>query len=689
MRRALTLTLLTVGLILGALYLPLRNARTQPLGEAQPAPGLDPSRYSLGELLEGNGPLELVDLNALPGRKVEVQLQGIPAPEGYAVDFKHYPTAAESNRFLDELERDYPNLAETYELGRTWQDRPLRAIRITNELAPGELRDRPAMYVDAQHHARELISNQVAAYTAWYLLHFYGRDPFITHLVDTRAVYILPSANPDGNELVLTDYQAVRKTLNPSCCDDDTNPQGTPVPDGQTDEDYSVGYGYGTHDLYRYHFKQEWADAHPEDPFAPGWQQQQAQPREGLGRHTGALGGTMQPLPRRDMDGDGLQDEDELGGVDSNRNYDTHWEGGDPNVSNDTYRGPAVWSEPETRAVRDFVLELERVATGISFHSGTDLILHPWGWSDSAVLPDMNLYELLSRKGSQLTEVNGFAGSPHTWTARGLYSATGSTMDWLYEQRGALAWSPEVYGGSPRTLVQRLGATGTYSVGTAIGFQFNPRPDEILASTDRWNRYTLYLLAATPNVELNDIRVEGNYLVVTVGNDGIIPVEVAVKAERIEGLWDPGDGPQTLSAGSGTWRFHLGHILNSPGRIRVTALLKTGTQPHEVERQDFSFRTGPNVVVLESGTVVPFADLGAHFGGWWAPEAFDEADKYHVPGNRPIAATPPATSTARPTLTPPETATVDPRPTDTPPPPSPTDLPGPLGRALLPWLGRP
>jgi hypothetical protein len=707
MRRALPLIVVAVGVILALLVVPLRNARTQPLGEAKPAPGLDPSRYSLGELLEGNGPLEQVDLNAMPGRKVEVRMQDFPAPVGYAVDFKHYPTAEETNRFLDELERDYPTLVETYEVGRTWQDRPIRALRITNEAAPGELRDRPAMYVDGQHHARELISNQVATYTAWYLLNFYGQDPLITHLVDTRVLYVLPSANPDGNELVLTDYQVMRKTLNPSCCDDDFNAQGTPAPDGKTDEDYSVGYGYGTHDLYRYHFKQAWADAHPADPFVDGWQQQQEQSRESLGRYTGALGGPMQPIPRRDMDGDGLQDEDELGGVDSNRNYDTHWEGGDPLTPNETYRGPSVWSEPETRAVRDFLLELDRVATGIAFHSGTDVILHPWGWSASADLPDVNTFELISRKGSQLTEVNGFPGSPHTWTARGLYSATGSTMDWLYEQRGVLAWSPEVYGGSARTLVQRLGATGTYSVGTAIGFQFNPRPDQILASTDRWKRFLLYVLSATPNVEVNNILVDQSFISVTVSNDGVIPVEVTVEAQDFNGGWVSGSGPQLLSAGSGTWQIPWrGAVPVEPGRIRVRARLNSGTKPHEVELVQLSFtRTADGVVVVDGG-LRPFMDLGAHFGGWWAPAEFDEADKYHIPGNRPIAATPPATPTALATLTPPLTPTTELFPTDTPtggptasatetptaipttPPPPPTDGPRPAGLVYLPRLMR-
>jgi hypothetical protein len=682
MRRALPVIALAFALSLGVLALPRRAARTTTPGQPVPAPGLDAADFPLGELLEGDAPLEQVDLNTLPGHTVHGLTDGIPAPEGFTVDFKHYPSAEALRTFLDELAAAYPDLAEVMELGTSWQGRPIRAIRITNERSPGELRDRPAMYIDGQHHARELISSQVPLYTAWYLLHFYGQDPFVTHLVDTRALFVVPSVNPDGNDIVLKDYQSTRKTANPTCCDDDTDNQGRPAPDGRVDEDYSVGYGYGTHDLYLYHFNQAWADAHPQDPFADGWQQEQASTRESLGRHTGALGGPVSPVARLDMDGDGQQDEDEVGGVDPNRNYDAHWEAGDQNVGSEIFRGPEVWSEPEVKAVRDFTQELGRLATGLFYHSGTDLILHPWAFSPEADLADVAWFEMIGRKGSQLTEVNGFQGSPHTWTARGLYSAAGSSMDWLYDQRGVLSWAPEVYGGSSRTTVKRLGTTGTYTVGTALGFGFNPRPEEILASTDRWNRFALYVLAATPNVELNGLAMRDGGLDVKVGNDGLITVDTRVEVR----LGDEVLVDQTvpLSSASGgrvvTVPPDVMPQVNATGlTLRLTAHLPVGTRPHDVEVAEYRFDLVNGQPVLSAGQARPFVDLSARFDGWWAPEHFDTPGVYHVPADRPIDVPPPG---GTPTPATPETPEM---PTATPPAPTPEPAPG----LILPWAERP
>ncbi len=44
----------------------------------------------------------------------------------------------------------------------------------------------------------------MALYLAHYLLTRYGQDPDVTRLIDTRTVYIVPRADPDGAEVALT-----------------------------------------------------------------------------------------------------------------------------------------------------------------------------------------------------------------------------------------------------------------------------------------------------------------------------------------------------------------------------------------------------------------------------------------------------------------------------------------------------
>jgi len=69
------------------------------------------------------------------------------------------------------------------------------------------------------------------------------------------------------------------------------------------------------------------------------------------------------------------------GGVDLNRNFDFFWTlRGDPGLCEDQYYGPSAASEPETQAIKEFVLE-QRPFFGVTFHEGlgtNGLIFRPW-----------------------------------------------------------------------------------------------------------------------------------------------------------------------------------------------------------------------------------------------------------------------------------------------------------------------
>ncbi|MCB0215589.1 MAG: hypothetical protein KDH92_03055 [Chloroflexi bacterium] len=651
MRRATPIAPLLAGLALTMALLagPPRLAQLRAPAPIPVAP-LDIADYTPGQIVEGDGPpMERFAPDAFQAAPRAGIDQSIPAPEGYPVDFRHYPSSEEIAAFLEALEADHPDLVERFEIGRSSQDRPIFALRLTNESGAQAIADRPIAYIDGQHHARELISAQVALYSLWWLLDRYGQDPLATRLLDSRAIHFVPSVNVDGNQIALDQDQTLRRTANPSCCDDDG--------DGKVDEDPTEGYGYGTDTLSRYTFDQAWADANPDDPFAPGWRQHLIGQPQQLGRFTGALGGPSEPILRLDSDGDGRLDEDPVGGVDANRNYDWHWAEGDMDLRSETYGGPAVWSEPEVRALRDYLAELDTLSLGISYHSGVDLILFPWGHSASEALPDAGMFELLGRKGSQLTEVNGFQGSTRTWTAQGLYAGFGSTMDHLYGNLGAFAFSPEVYGGSSVTRLQRLGASGTFTVGQSTGFGFNPRPEEILASVDRWNRFATYLMAATPNLELNALTVEGAELRIQVGNEGVMPTGLGL---RLTGAGEPIALASTESTRIGhgqlEFRVPLDGLRAVGNRLELEAWLASGTRAHRIERDAWTFDLVADGVRLTEGTITPFVELGPQFGGWWAGDEWNDP-KYRCPRgpqNCPpqIQVTPPA-GASLPTAAPP------------------------------------
>lgn len=683
MRRlaALLATILMSAALAGLLALTgTKRAGTETAGpQPQPFEPLGLDDFSIGDFLEGDAPIDRLAPDAWPAGVFQVPPGGdpdeIPAPEGYSLGFDHYASPSQINAFLRELEADYPDLVEVFEIGSSWQGRPILAARVTNERHWQPIDDRPAMYTDGQHHARELVGMELTLYSMWWLVHHYGIDPLATHLVDTRVSHFVPSVNVDGNSIVLNDNGSWRKTANPSCCDDDG--------DGRFDEDAPYGFGYGAHRVDRYVFDEAWAEANPDNPFVSGWRDHLIDSST-VGYFDGALGGTPRPIDRFDRDGDGETWEDPAGGVDANRNYDWHWEDGDDNVRSESYRGPSVHSEPSTAAVRDHVLELPNLAVGLSYHSGIDLILHPWGFSREEPLPDAETFEIIGRMGSRLTEAHGMPGSPHVWTARGLYSAQGSTMDWLYGARGVYAFSPEIYGGSGTTVIERVGATGAFSVGQSTAFGFNPLPQDIVTHLDRWNPFALYLLAAVPNVELNAVERDGDDLVLTLGNDGLLPVDLAIDFATATSTSHAGTA-ERLSHSQVTLRAPFSDTLGSNNALIVDATLAIGTVPHRVERAAWRFRVREDgSVEFKDGELVPFTDLGSRFGGWYAGEEWGERAYTCLPGRPPEACPEPIPVTPRPTATAGPTQTPRPfEPAWPTPPPRPTRTPWSLD--ALPW----
>jgi murein tripeptide amidase MpaA len=132
-------------------------------------------------------------------------------------------------------------------------------------------------------------------------------------------------------------------------------------------------------------------------------------------------------------------------GVDLNRNWGYQWggEGASTATNNETYRGAAAFSEPETQVVRDFVLANPRIAANIDFHSYSELVLSPWGYT-SALPPDQPIFGPLDASmASAIQSVNGlhYTAGP-TYTT--IYPASGVITDWSYGQQHLLAWGIEL-----------------------------------------------------------------------------------------------------------------------------------------------------------------------------------------------------------------------------------------------------
>jgi len=127
-------------------------------------------------------------------------------------------------------------------------------------------------------------------------------------------------------------------------------------------------------------------------------------------------------------------------GVDLNRNYNYGWglnSGSSPDPCSDTYRGPSAGSEPETQAIKNFVLQI-RPEISFSFHSVAGRYLNPYGYTDTAVS-----YEIYSEFSSDFASYNNYTYG--TVIEMLSYYSSGTTRDYLHSI-GSYCWTPEVGG---------------------------------------------------------------------------------------------------------------------------------------------------------------------------------------------------------------------------------------------------
>ena len=71
-------------------------------------------------------------------------------------------------------------------------------------------------------------------------------------------------------------------------------------------------------------------------------------------------------------------------GVDMNRNWNFHWGeiGASDDPCHETYAGPRPFSEPETRAISDFIMDRkDRIKLYLTMHAYSQMWLVPWGYT--------------------------------------------------------------------------------------------------------------------------------------------------------------------------------------------------------------------------------------------------------------------------------------------------------------------
>ena len=249
-------------------------------------------------------------------------------------------------------------------------------------------------------------------------------EQFITDMVNTREIYLIPMLNTDGHRYDMEEFcgetawencyrSGWRKNLR-----DNTHTGVTPIPD----VDESVDPSCDGVDLNR-NYQFEWgAPLGATGPIFPGF-------CYSSGPNNDVYNG---PVNLEDNDGDGFVNEDHGDGKDDDADgqIDEDWMGGN--------------TEPETKFIQDMTEMNDDDMNGASdfkstltWHSFSELVLWPWGHCSDCYTTDDEYLVYHGQKMGQMTDYAAMQSSD-------LYPTTGDFCDWHYGVHNSYCYTMEI-----------------------------------------------------------------------------------------------------------------------------------------------------------------------------------------------------------------------------------------------------
>ncbi|MEU4208681.1 M14 family metallopeptidase [Streptomyces sp. NPDC026206] len=186
-------------------------------------------------------------------------------------------------------------------------------------------------------------------------------------------------------------------------------------------------------------------------------------------------------------------------GTDLNRNWDYKWGccgGSSGSTGSETYRGSAPQSAPEVKVVADFVRSRivggkQQIKAAIDFHTYSELVLWPFGWTYDDTAPGMTKddHDAFATIGKSMAASNGYTPEQSS----DLYITDGTIDDWLWGNQKIFAYTFEMYPDS-----------------SGAGGGFYP-PDEVIDRETARNRDAVLQLLENADCMYRSIGKEGQY----------------------------------------------------------------------------------------------------------------------------------------------------------------------------------
>ncbi|XP_028897441.2 zinc carboxypeptidase [Zeugodacus cucurbitae] len=127
-------------------------------------------------------------------------------------------------------------------------------------------------------------------------------------------------------------------------------------------------------------------------------------------------------------------------GADPNRNYNSHWmenNGASSNPCDETYAGTHPFSEPEVKALADYVTSIkERLNIMLAFHSYSQVLLSPHGWTKELPTNFDHLMAVAKAYSDAVLQLPYKTKYTYGTSSDAMYFASGATNDWAYSEQG-------------------------------------------------------------------------------------------------------------------------------------------------------------------------------------------------------------------------------------------------------------
>ena len=519
--------------------------------------------------------------------------------------FDKYYRYDELTDVLRTFVREFPGLTQLESIGTSHEGRDIWALTITSA-ATGPALEKPGFYVDGNIHGSEVTAAMTALYFAWKLLSGHGLDTDITRLVDENTCYIIPTVSPDGVEQVLSGAGWVRSGTRMYPFEEER--------DGLQPQDVD-----GDGQILSMRIK---------DPGG-GWKISAKDPRLLVPRRFHDRSGTFYRVYTEGLvqnyDGVEVADAPPRQGLDFNRNFPANWQ---PQVKQGG-AGEYPFSEPETRALAQFITTHPNICGLHSLHTGMESIIRPPATQTDKEMPQADLLRVLeiAHMGEMAT---GYTSFSYRKLNDDIYVAHGDFATWTFEQLGLIVFCDELWDVRARggkdyveldkmkkeqdldgleqvevailqwndTQLQGEGFVdwhafdhpqlGTVEIGGWKRLYRNNAPPQMLEET--CEKMAVFLLAhagAAPRLraEFHQVEELGGRtwrIAVAVRNDGYLPTNVteqAIKmktARPVETRIHLGSGDELLL---GTMRQEIGHLEGYGGRRKVEWIVRFAGEP--------------------------------------------------------------------------------------------------------------